>query len=72
MKTNFTLFEEATRYEDALNQFVVSASFSSPLLFSDRTPLGEYYDHFGVRREIGEGEIPNPVTLALCFGDFGR
>ena len=46
-KTDLALIEEALRYGNAFNGMLASGFSSSPFFFSDRTPMGEYYDFSG-------------------------
>lgn len=66
--TNRALTKEALRYGSVLNtwgkRIPRSSSYSS---FSfDRTPEGEYYDHFGALREVIQEE--NPLRLIVLDG----
>ena len=58
--TDHALVEEAMRYGNVLASWGKRDSGSSPSLsFSfGRTPVGEYYDHFGATREEVQGESP--------------
>ncbi|KAJ9686979.1 hypothetical protein PVL29_015719 [Vitis rotundifolia] len=67
--TDSALCEEASRYEDAPIHLVDSASSSLPLLFSGRTPLGEYYGHSGDERDLVEGETPRRLSFGLGISE---